>query len=428
MSGLPRLPLGLWAALFVLLAALALPAIAALSGSLETHFQADSFFDPGNYLEQWLTLDYHSRDENLSWGLLGNWGASSEESWMNLHRLFVEKHFQKNSLIAKAGRFERIDAVGFYTLEGVDARWQTDSGICWNAFFGKPGRAELYVIPNQDEDMNRPDSKYLAGLNLSRAVTLEGFELARLSLGARYHFSGMNAMKLDGSFSGTWLPGEDWQPVVMNASLVLDPGDASIETFDAQASTRLDGKSQLWLRARRYDPLDRSATFQDRFYRYYARGWQTVLEAGYRQQMDARITWGGSLRSIARERGVEGTGLDLSLDWQLDHGQLLQGRADWLGGDDEHTAGLYLGYQRPLNSRLLLEVNGALRDEHSRLDGSRSVMAGEVRLDWMWTRDLHLSGMLELAHSRGKLEDYDQLRFGLRLIYQLPARGAEDYR
>ena len=428
MSGLPRLPLGLWAALFALLTALALPAMAALSGSLETRFQSDSYFDPGNYLEQWLTLNYHRRNEDLRWGLLGNWGASGEESWMNLHRLFVEKHFLENSLSAKVGRFERIDAAGFYTLDGVDARWQPNSGTIWNAFFGKPGRAELYVIPNQDEDVNRPDSKYLAGLNLSRAVTLEGFERARLSLGARYHFSGMNAMKLDGGFSGTWLPGGDWHPVVMNASLVLDPGDASIETLDAQASTRLDGKSQLWLRARRYDPPDRSATFADRFYRYYARGWQTVLEAGYRQQRDAHITWGGSLRGIARERGVEGAGLDLSLDWQLDQGGLLQGRADWLGGDDEYTGGLYLGYQRPLNSRLLLEVNGALRDERSRLDGSRSVMAGEVRLDWMWTRDLHLSGMLELAHSRGRLEDYDQLRFGLRLIYQLPARGAEDYR
>ncbi len=428
MSCFPRLLPGLRALLFVFLEALALPARAALSGSLETRFQSDSHFDPGNYLEQWLTLDYRRRDENLSWSLLGNWGASGEESWMNLHRLFVEMRFLENSLSVRAGRFERIDAAGFYTLDGVDARWQADSGIRWNAFIGKPGRTESYVIPDRDEDVNSPDSKYLAGVSLSRIVTLNGFDKARLSLGARYHFSGMDAMKLDGGFSGTWSPGGDWQPVAMDASLVLDTRGGFIETFDAQASTRLDGKSQLWLRARRYGPPDRSATFQDRFYRYYARGWQMVLEAGYRQQMDARITWGGSLRGIARERGVEGAGLELSLNWQLDQGQLLQGRADWLGGDDEHTAGLYLGYQRPLNSRLLLEVNGALRDERSRLDGSRSVMAGEVRLDWMWTRDLHLSGMLELARSRGRLEDYDQLRFGLRLIYQLPARGAEDYR
>ncbi len=428
MSGLPRLLVGLRALLCGSLAALAPPAQAALSGSLETRFQSDSHFDPGNYLEQWLTLDYHRRDENLTWGVLGNWGASGEESWMNLHRLFVEKRFLENSLSAKAGRFERIDAAGFYTLDGVDARWQADSGTNWSAFIGKPGRAELYVIPDRDEDLNRPDSKYLAGLSLSRAVSLNGFEQARLSLGARYHFSGVDTLKLDGGFSGNWLPGGDRPPVAMNASMVLDTRDAYIETFDVQASTRLDGKRRLWLRGRRYDPPDSSATFEDRFYRYYARGWQTVLEAGYRQQMDAHITWGGSLRGIARERGVEGAGLDLSLDWRLDRGALLQGRADWLGGDGEHTGGLYLGYQRPLNSRLLLEVNGALRDERSRLDGSRSVIAGELRLDWMWTRDLHLSGMLELAHSRGRLEDYDQLRFGLRLIYQLPARGAENYR
>ncbi|WP_052470225.1 hypothetical protein [Thiolapillus brandeum] len=428
MTGLPSLLSGLRALLCVSLATGALPARAALSGSLETRFQSDSYFDPGNYLEQWLTLDYRRRDEGVTWGLLGNWGASSDESWMNLHRLFVEKPFFENSLSAKAGRFERIDAAGFYTLDGLEARWQVDSGMRWSIFIGKPGRAGQYVIPHRDEDVNRPDSKYLAGLNLSRALALGGFEQARLSLGACYHFSGVDTMKLDGGFSGNWLPGGDRPPVALNASLVLDTRDGFIESFDVQASLPLDGKSQLWLRGRRYDPPDRSATFADRFYRYYARGWQTVLEAGYRQQMDVPITWGGSLRGIAREQGVEGAGLDLSLDWQLDQGSLLQGRADWLGGDDEHTGGLYLGYQRPLNSRLLLAVNGALRDERSHLDGSRSVMAGEVRLDWMWTRDLHLSGMLELARSRGRPEDYDQLRFGLRLIYQLPARGAEDYR
>ena len=428
MLNLLRLRVGLRALLCSSLVALALPAQAALSGSLETRFQADSYFDPGNYLEQWLTLEYHRRDENLNWGILGNWGASRKESWINLHRLFVEKRFLANSISARAGRFERIDAAGFYTLDGVDTRWLSDSGLRWNAFIGKPGRGELYVIPGQDENVNRPESKYLAGLSLSRAVTLDGFDQARLSLGARYHFSGVDVVKLDGAFSGTWSPGGDWQPVAMDASLVLDTRGGFVETFDVQVSTHLNGKSRLWLRARRYDPPDRSATFQGRFYRYYARGWQMVLEAGYRQEMDARITWGGSLRSVAREQGVEGAGLDLSLDWRLDRGQWLQGRADWLGGDEEHTAGLYLGYKRPLNSRLLLEVNGALRDEQSRLDGSRSVMAGEVRLDWMWSRDLHLSGMLELARSQGSREDYDQLRFGLRLIYRLPARGAEDYR
>ena len=428
MPGLPRLPGGLRALLCVLLATPALPSLAALSGSLETRFQSDSYFDSGNYLEQWLTLDYRRRDNELTWGLLGNWGASGDESWMNLHRLYVARSFIENSLSARAGRFERIDAAGFYTLDGVDARWQADSKTRWNAFIGKPGRAELYVIPEQDEDVNRPDSKYLAGLNLSRALTLEDFDQARLTLGARVHFSGVDSLKLDGGFSGNWLPGGDRPPVALSASMVLDTRDGYIETFDAQASTRLDEARQVWLRGRRHDPPDTSATFEDRFYRYYARGWQTALEAGYRQQLDSRITWGGSLRGIARERGVDGAGLDLSLDWRLDGGAMLQGRADWLTGDGEYTGGLYLGYQRPLNSRLLLEMNGALRDEFSRLDGGRSVIAGEIRLDWMWTRDLRLRGTLELAHSRGSREDYDQLRLGLNLIYQLPARGAEDYR
>jgi hypothetical protein len=431
MPSLPRSFCVLQAVLCVVLTVPALPAWAALSGSLETRFQSDSYFDPGNYVEQWLTLDYRTRDDGLSWGVLGNWGAFRSESWMNIHRLFVEKRFFENRLGTKAGRFERIDAAGYYTLDGIDARWQDASGRKWNIFAGKPGRVELYAIPDPDEGVNRTDSKYLAGVSMSGPLdtrSLGWMNQASFTLGMRYHFSGADVLKLDGAFSADWQPREGVAPVAIDASMVLDTRDTYIETFDVQARTRLDEKRQLWLRGRRYDPPDTSATFEDRFYRYYARGWQTVLEAGYRQQLDPRITWGGSLRGIAREQGIDGAGLDLSLDWQLDRGALLQGRADWLGGDGEHTGGLYLGYQRPLNSRLLLEVNGALRDERSRLDGSRSVIAGELRLDWMWAKDLHLSGMLELAHSDGRREAYDQLRFGLRLIYRLPARGAEDYR
>lgn len=431
MPMLPRSSCGLRALLLVALPVLAGPVRAALSGSLETRFQSDSYFDPGNYVEQWLTLDYRTRDSDLSWGLLGNWGASGRESWMNLHRLYVEKSFLEDSLSARAGRFERIDATGFHTLDGAELTGDAGEGRRWSLYGGKPGRSELYVIPDRDEDRNRPDSRYLAGIGFSAPLDTRGLdwlEQGRFSLGARYHFSGLDVFKLDGGFAADWRPSPELPRVEISADLVLDTREGFVESFDAQASTRPDQTRQLWLRARRYDPPERSATFQDRFYRYYARGWQTVLEAGYRQQWNERVHWGGSLRGIRRERGVEGAGLDLSLDWRLDQAALLQGRADWLGGDGEHAGGLFLGYQRPLNSRLLLEMNAAWRDEDSRLSGRGSVLAGELRLDWMWRRDLRLSGLLELARSRGGLDDYEQFRFGLRLVYQLPARGAEDYR
>jgi hypothetical protein len=126
---------------------------AALNGSLETRFQSDSFFDPGNYVEQWLTLNYHSRDSSLDWNVSGNYGASSTESWMNIHRMFLQQDFLSGKLNARLGRFERIDAAGFYSLDGVDICWKDGADKQWNVFIGKPGRSGVYAFPNMDEDV-----------------------------------------------------------------------------------------------------------------------------------------------------------------------------------------------------------------------------------------------------------------------------------
>jgi len=410
----------------------AMPLYAAWSGSLETRFQSDSYFDSGNHVEQWLNLDYRSRDDSLTWGLLGNYGASRLESWMNLHRLYLGKNFFANSLQAKIGRFEHIDTAGYSTLDGLDLRWRDGKGRQWEWFAGKPRRAELYFIPDSGNDgMDKPQSKYMAGMRMSRPLDTENLywlENFRIGLGMRYHWSGVNTWKLDGRFAGNWLPVTDLPPVELSAAMVLGTDVFGVESFDIQARMRLDDDSQLLFRGRRYDPPDTPITFADRYYSYYARGSQTVMEAGYQGRYSRNLTWGASLRAISREQGVDGAGTNLSLNWKQMDGATVEGRLEWLAGNGEYAGGLLAGYRRPLNSRLLLELNAAVRNEYSRLDGSRTVIAGEIRLDWMWSRDLRLRSMLELAHSTGHWEDYNQIRFGLRLVYQLPARGAEDYR
>ncbi|WP_456412250.1 hypothetical protein [Thiolapillus sp.] len=408
------------------------PVYAAWSGSLETRFQSDSYFDSGNHVEQWLNLDYRSRDDSLTWGLLGNYGASRLESWMNLHRLYLGKDLFDNKLQAKVGRFEHIGTAGYSTLDGLDLRWRDAKGGQWEWFAGKPRRTELYFIPDGGNDgMDKPESKYMTGVRMSRPLDtahLDWLDNSSIGLGMRYHWSGVDTWKLDGSFSGNWLPVADLPPVELSAAMVLDTDGIGLESFDAQARMRLDDDSQLLLRGRRYDPPEAPVTFADRYYGYYARGSQTVVEGGYQGRYSQNLTWGANLRAIAREEGVDGAGADLSLNWKLPNGAAVEGRMEWLAGDGEHAGGLLAGYRRPLNSRLLLELNAAARNEYSRLDGSRTVIAGEVRLDWMWSRDLRLRSMLELARSSGRWEDYNQVRFGLRLVYQLPARGAEDYR
>ncbi len=408
------------------------PSYAVWSGSLETRFQSDSYFDNGNYIEQWLTLDSHSKDDDLTLGMLGSYDTSGHETLINLHRLYIKNSLFNDNLNIKAGRFERIDEAGFYTLDGAELFWQDASNTGWRWFAGKQTRSEIYLFSRTgDDSVDQPDSKYLSGLSMRRLVNtneIDWLDSANFSLGTRYHWSGANAWKLDGRFAANWLPVSSYPPIEVDSAMVLNTDDFALESFDAQAIMRLESNAQLWFKGRRFDLHDEPMTFEGRYYGYYGKGWQTVLEAGYQEQYSQHVTWNGGFKTITREQGLNGLGLDFSVDWILNNSSLLQGGIEWLESADESASGLFLGYQRPVNSRMLFKINTAARSESNRMSGDRTVVAAEMHLEWMWARDLHLISMLELARSDGRWDEYNQVRFGLRLVYQLPASGSESYR
>ncbi len=412
---------------FLLLALLSpSPLFGVLSGSLESRFQYDDYFRPGTYLEQWVTLDYRERG-GLAGGLLANLGAAEGNAWADVHRLYLHQHLDASGLDVTAGRTERIDASGMYTLDGLSLAGRSGD-YNWELYTGAPIRTEYYVIPNSgDDSLDEPPGRRLLGVQVTGRLAADDSGSTNLGFGMRRYWSGVQAWRLDGRMTATWRPSADW-PVYLNASLSLDPDAGELERFDFQARLPDGDRGRYQLRGRRYDPPQDPVTFRDRYYRFYTRGPQTVVEAGYTGRPRYDLEWGANLRGIQRETGSDGMGADLSVEWKSPQGTLLEGRVEWLQADDEYLHGLYGGLRQPLNSRLFLTLSAALRSEHSRLDGNRTVLAGEARLKWMWQRDLQFQALLELAQVDGDYESYEQLRFGLRLVYRLPGLYAEDYR
>ncbi len=399
---------------------------AALSGSLESRFQYNDYFHPGAYLEQWVTLDYRERG-GPSGGLLASLGGMEGHAWADIHRLYLLRRLADTGLDITAGRMERIDASGMYSLDGLSLDGR-NGGYGWELYAGAPARTDYYVIPNPgDDSLDEPPGRRLLGMQVTRRLVADDAESTTLGLGLRRYWLGVDAWRLDGRIAGTWRPSTEW-PVYLNGSLSLDPDAGVLERFDIQARLPDGDRGQFQLRARRYEPPQDPVTFRDRYYRFYARGPQTVVEAGYTGRPRYDLEWSANLRGIQRGTGTDGMGADLSMEWKSTQGTLLEGRADWLRADDEYLHGLYGGVSKPLNSRLLLTIGAAVRGERSRLEGDSTVLAGEARLEWMWQRDLQLQALLELARVDGDYESYDQLRFGLRLVYRLPGLYPEDYR
>ncbi len=360
-------------------------------------------------------------------------GSGRGAALTSLHRLFVSKRFAAaaSDLDLKLGRFERSDAAGLYTLDGLSLGWRRGTAR-WELFGGAPRRTEIYAIPGRsDSSLDRPAGRRLAGAQV-RITPADGrlgaLEATNLGLGLRHYWSGTSATRLDGRFSAVWRPLEAQPPVDLDAAVSLAPKSGGIESFDAQARMRSGESGQLFLRGRRYEPPDDPVTFRDRYYRFYARGRQTVVEGGYRGRPTKALEWSADLRHIVRELGGNGSGGSLSLEWGLARGSRLEGRVEWLEAGEEHARGLFAGLWHPLNSRLLLTGGAALRGDRSLVDGDKTVLAGEMKLKWMWRRDLTLSALLEMTRVESDIEDYSELRFGLRLVYRLPGTDVEDYR
>lgn len=403
---------------------------AVLSGMLETRLEHRSDDGCSLFLTQWLDLNYRASDA-LS-GVASGTLQSGPCGTSDLYRLYIDTRLDAPAPLGlKLGRFEQSNGQGFYTLDGLEVtgKW---AKARWSLFAGIPRRSEFYP-----ELSDRPESKLdsvgdrLLGGSLQIPLELSE-QPATLGLGIeRIWGEGQSGVRLDGRFQ---LVREQPMPNIerleLDAALSLRPDEGELVDYDLRLRLYPDARRQISLGAYHYDPPEEPISFQGRFYQTYARGPQHIWQAGYLSRDPSGWEWGGKLRAISRDRGSDAVSGDLQVGKKLPWGWHAEGRIGHLEAGYEQRQQLFVGLNRNLNSRWLLKLSGARFDERTWLAGGKNVTAAELRLQWMWKRGLYVTALAEAARVdyRDGLEDYNENRFGLRLRYELPALGQEDYR
>ena len=420
--------------LFLLLVP-AMAAEAVVFGNLELRWEHTSYQGCGSYGEQWLDLGYRDRD---GWsggvqGLMREGECNSAE----VYSLFVDRRFAEGPLSGvRLGRFQRIDAAGYYYLDGLVLSGRMRHGIGWELFGGKPRREEFYAAPEhiQDADDRLAGKRLLGVRGSTRLPVWESTEQDRVEagLGMRHLWgNGGHHDRLDGRFHGSWrqLPaGIRRADLDGAASLRLEQGE--IESFDTRARLYFGPRGFVGVRGMTFDPPDDPVTFRDRFYLFYARGSQRNWELMAQNETPGGVQVGFSVKRIEREQGDDGYAGELYSRIRRWRGGQLKGRLGGIYVGDERSQLTYLEGERVLSSLSLLKLAASRIEDKNLLSGDKLVHTLELKLDWMLKRDLFLGVTAEHAwidHKdiNGLDDDY---RVGIHLKYRLPASGQEDYR
>ena len=361
--------------------------------------------DIDSTLEQWNEIIYTDLNTQKEIGTQFSLKAGKENSFdSEIYQLYLKRPFDSKTLIV--GRFDQIDARGYYTLDGFSLKpSNAKNGVeNWWFYMGSPKRIDAY---------EGVDGGWLMGaekqITKNKSVTLK--QLFRVGFQQQWDESA-------GSYLNLGFSQLDKQPhklgltrLDFSGGLRLD--ETSLENFIAKAEYNLEQQGHLYLSYDHYRPPEKSISFHDRFYQSYAQEKQSVLRADWHKRLNPRTTLNLQARQVWHEKANNGQSVALGLryiprkkDWKAElHTDVLQ-----MGDDQSRT--LYAKYNQTLSSVLTLELEGMTQQKETLLTGNDNSQGVAFRLKKMLKKNLHIETYGEYINHSDKDNEY---QLGVRL-------------
>ncbi len=357
-----------------------------LSGRIESLLVFDNrHFKSESQLEQNTDLQFCDTKHGLYSGLNLSWrGQGQDISALKLHQFFIEKNMHEFSI--RAGRLQRSDTLGYYSLDGLALTIPT-----------LHGKLEAhYGAPHHIEDYRSVDGNLLYGLNWRSNQLLHPISLMREAFTLSYFSLGIQHFEDEGSkdwfnFAATasYEKSKSTQPLKLDlqGSLRLDhPG---IEELGVLLETNSNSNNRLRVALNLFKPDRTMLTFRERFYSLYTIGRQATLKASYHNRVLHQNAWSASFRYVNHEIGADGFGVSGSTSFHQPDGAEGEVRFDALRLNKDFVATLYLGGSAAVDSRLRLDYSTALQFHDKALTGKNTAFAGEIKAEYMLDSNLY---------------------------------------
>ena len=313
------------------------------------------------------------------------------------------------------GRFNRSDFLGYYTLDGVSAKYSKQN---WDTHFhaGKPLQIEDYITIDADRiygiDINHHTNHNNNSI-VKKTNSHIGWQQIQDNTRQNYIHMGISA---NGELSK-----HDYNQLELffNGSYLTENKSAESINAGAQVQSKELGMARIAYNS--WKPEQANLSFKEQFYSVYANGEQSILQA----DLFHNYKWGQQYyirgRKVWREFGNNGFGTTIGFEQKLSSKENSGWLAQWdsliLKGDIIHS--VYLGLNKNISATFRGHLNTALQYTDNKSTDTNSLLALEAVVEQMLNSALFIDFNARYIYNQNFENEY---RIGFRLSYRFDDR------
>ena len=389
------------------------------SGTLKAKVQADNRYtryidDAQVFGEIWGSFEAF---DNTGWrGAIDFITRQSGEHGFegDVYQAYVEKQFKEWDSTIKAGRFQRSDSLGFYSLDGASLLYQMpEHGLSLNVYGGRPTR---------QEDVRSVSGDWLYGIELmsNQQINWQNSIMPIDTWLFRFGFQQFHddhtstrlnmGNTITGQFQQSYLHAYE-----LSFMATLETNTGVFEEVFTSLLLDVTEDSRIQASYALYEPRSPYPTFKEKFYSDYYHGRQDLFRLNFDQALTETFSYHlGGKRAARKSEHDIGYGAEVGVrstyfrDWDL------SADFDMLEFGESSTYNLYFGSEYSLSTKSLLNLNLAFSLDTSPLYGENKAAGTELKYRYKLYSDvfIDLSGSY-IVNSRLN----DEYRVGLQATW-----------
>lgn len=422
--------------------------LAQVYGSLETGISSDSQVE--DVVLRHLGFINYQSDNQQTEAVFDYIAQAPDFSDSTISQLYINQQLSNNAQVI-AGRFNRFDNLGYYTLDGAQynhdfsksalvTEQKSLTKVALTSYAGKPLRTDdihvlsgdyvvgvsshfRWALPSRDNNSNTQTTLFEPNLttmpnDISATI---GYQALKIEQASQRLNLGLSAKSEQGFFNSD-LTGDFRQEFNFSSSLATVDNQWSKSEFeDLVIDTRFylpklsfNQQDFLQLQYQYYNPELSRPTFKQRFYSTYAVGKIALAELAYHGQLTSTSHYRVAGRMSNKQRGGKGYGWQAQVLERLDNDWQLEATIDHLSLDSVDVSSIYAGISLSPNAYSQLKVQAAIQLEDKPLADKNEMFGLQGSYQYMFNANLFLSFSLELL--RNSMKDNDHLG-RLYLVY-----------
>lgn len=373
-----------------------------MEGRLESTMRVDNRLNYGvAQFEEWGDFLYRDPSNGLTSGISLSARLSDGEWDSRIYQLYIEKDVE-SSFTLKAGRFERADGSGYYTLDGGSLKKR--AGRFSAEFYGG--------VPRRIEDYRSVEGKSLIGLDTVFTNGADGKNTLEGRLGYQ-RFEDENAIqRVNWGLRGSSLLAQYSLGFIAGGSYLPESGMS--ENLMVEVNGAVEEKISVSVSYESYEPEINRLSFRDRFYSLYASGKEEVLKGRLYYTPTEEISLYGEGRRIEHESDISGYGSTAGASFKKADGGTLEAEISHLYLDGERAVSLFASSTTNLSAFTVFRLGGGWQAQQKRTTGENQGLGLEAEVKTMLRGNLFASAYaMRIWNSRMD----DEYRGMMRLTY-----------